>query len=271
MLRPVVIKVGTSVLELNGGLNVEALRRIAREISESMLGQGIRTVLVTSGAILTGLDALGIRKKPSELTLREKQMTAAVGQPLLMKEYIEAFGKHGIKVAQILVTEEDFTIRTSFMNFIRTTKALLSQGILPIINENDAVSVRELVNVFNVSSMVRFGDNDRLSAIISSSIRASRLIILTDVDGILDVENRLIKETDCVTLEKLTKRLSGRSAYGRGGIRSKIEAACFAASRGIPVNIINGKVEGNLRAALRGENAGTLIRPMKAALTTKTF
>lgn len=259
MQKTIVIKIGTSVLSNNGKLDRNLLEKLVDAVSVANKELKYPTVVVTSGAILTGIEALGWSKKPSSLSLREKQVAAAVGQPLLMKEYVELFLKKNIMVAQILVTEEDFSIKTCFNNFIRTVKALLQSNIIPIINENDAISVRELVNVLNVDSQIRFGDNDRLSAIISSNIRASRLIILTDVDGVFDLKGKLIKEIRISEIEELLKKLKGGNEYGRGGIKSKLEAALLAASKGVKVNIINGKRPENLLELLSGQNIGTLI------------
>ncbi len=259
MLRKIaVIKIGTSVLSNNGRLDKVMLRSIVKELSV-IKNNGQPLALVTSGAILTGIEALGINKKPSVLSLREKQVAAAVGQPLLMKEYVNLFSEHGIRVAQILVTEEDFSIKTSFNNFIRTTRSLIKNGIIPVINENDAVSVKELVNVLNVNSMVRFGDNDRLSAIISISLKASRLVIMTDVDGVLDSKGEVIKKITKNEIEGLIKKLKGGSEFGRGGIRSKLEASLLASSNGVTVNIINGKKLGILEEIFQGKEEGTLI------------
>jgi glutamate 5-kinase len=255
-----VIKIGTSVLSNNGKLDKEVLKGIVDEITQ-VKNMGYPVVLVTSGAILTGIEALGINKKPSALSLREKQVSAAVGQPLLMKEYVDLFAERGIKVAQILVTEEDFSIKSCFNNFIRTTRALIQNGIIPIINENDAISVKELVNVLNVSNLVRFGDNDRLSAIISSNLKASRLVIMTDVDGVLDEKGMIIEKLRSNEIESLIKKLRGMSEYGRGGIRSKLEAALLATSNGVIVNIINGKKRGLLIQVFEGKEAGTVITP----------
>ncbi len=260
MRKIAVIKIGTSVLSNNGKLDKIILGNIVDELSK-IKNKGHPLVLVTSGAILTGIEALGLNKKPSALTLREKQIAAAVGQPLLMKEYVEMFAKNGIKVAQILVTEEDFSIKTCFNNFIRTTKSLVNNGIVPIINENDAISVKELVNVLNVNNMVRFGDNDRLSAIVSVNLRASRLIILTDVDGILDENKLVIEKINASDIKRLMRKLKGGNEFGRGGIRSKIEASFLASSKGVKVNIINGKKPGVLTDIFEGKMRGTLIIP----------
>jgi len=262
VLRKVaVIKIGTSVLSNNGKLDKDMLKSIVDEIS-FIKQNGQPLALVTSGAILTGIEALGINKRPSALSLREKQIAAAVGQPLLMKEYVEMFSKHGIKVAQILVTEEDFSIKTCFNNFIRTTRSLMDYGIVPIINENDAISVKELVNVLNVSSMVRFGDNDRLSAIVSVNLKASRLVIMTDVDGVLDQKGEVISRISRDQVERLIKELKGGSEFGRGGIKSKLEAALLASLNGITVNIINGRKPQKLREIFEGKETGTLVSPL---------
>lgn len=261
MKSPIVVKVGTSVLSSNGKLDKSIINSIAEQASKSINEMGLPIVIVTSGAILTGISVLGWNTKPKDLNLTQKQVSAAVGQPLLIKMYIDGFAANGLTVAQILITEEELMIRSCYKNFLRTIKSLLKLNIIPIINENDAVSVKELLNLNNVKNEVQFGDNDRLSAIIARGIGAGKLILLTDVDGVFVNEGNVKKTVEVIRLEdkKNFENIDGMSEFGRGGIKSKLDAAFIASSAGIETYIVNGKKQGSLLMVIRGEKIGTKV------------
>ncbi len=256
------VKVGTSVLSANGKLDKGMISSIAKQVSTSIKEMGFSVVLVTSGAILAGISLLGWNLRPRDLTLTQKQVSAAVGQPLLMKMYIDSFAANGITVAQILVTEEDLMIKNCYNNFMRTIKSLLKLNIVPIINENDAVSVKELLNLNNkMRNEVQFGDNDRLSAIIAKGIKANKLILLTDVDGVYIYENNEKKLLSVIETndKRLYDSVDGMSEFGRGGIKSKLDAAFIASSSNIETHIVNGKKDGSMIMAIEGKKIGTVI------------
>jgi len=260
----IVVKIGTSVLSENGKIDKRIIKSIARQVSVSIKEMGLSVVLVTSGAILSGISLLGLNLRPRDLTLTQKQVSAAVGQPILMKMYIDSFAEYGITVAQILVTEEDLMIKNCYNNFLRTIKSLLKLNIVPIINENDAVSVKELVNLNNkTKSEVQFGDNDRLSAIIAKGIKANKLILVTDVEGVYIYENNQRKLISIIEPDdkRIYDSVDGMSEFGRGGIKSKLDAAFIASSANIETYIVNGKRDDSIIMAIQGKKIGTYIAP----------
>ncbi|MCK5269884.1 MAG: glutamate 5-kinase, partial [Sedimentisphaerales bacterium] len=177
--KRIVIKVGTNVLSKKGRVDTEFLQIIAGQIAE-LIQQQKQVILVTSGAIGMGIGALGIRKQVTEVKMR--QACAAVGQGILMHEYQEAFSKNGQKVAQVLLTNSIMSNRKYYVNLKNSVETLLSMSVVPIVNENDCVSIDEID--------LAFGDNDRLSAMVASKIDAELLIMLTDVDGLYDKNPR---------------------------------------------------------------------------------
>ncbi len=260
------VKIGTSVLtNSRGWISPDRIGDIVRQIAENR-SKMRSVIIVTSGAIATGLSRLEIDSSPSALKLTMKQVCAAIGQPSLMALYTRYFNKHDMNTAQILLTEEDLADRYRYKNFWRTLSALLGRGVVPIINENDAISVKELVPVNPyVPDSVRFGDNDRLSAIIATKVKADLLIMLTDVDGFLmptknDV--RVIKE-----LRRINKKVlfyaGSSSTLGRGGMLSKLQAAAIASRAGVTTVIANGLRRNIIAKILKGENAGTVVRPVR--------
>lgn len=265
------VKVGTSVLSTNGRLDKSMINSLVKQASLSINEIGLPIVIVTSGAILAGISLLGWNTKPKDLDLTQKQVSAAVGQPLLIKMYIDSFAANGLTVAQILITEEDLMIKNCYNNFLRTIKSLLKLNIIPIINENDAVSVKELLNLNSVKNEVQFGDNDRLSAIIAKGIGANKLVLLTDVDGVFVVEGNQKKTLDVIEPndKKIYDNVDGMSEFGRGGIKSKLDAAFIASSAGIETYIVNGKKEGSMLMAIKGEKIGTRVIGKKQEFINK--
>lgn len=232
--HPVVIKVGSSVLAGNDGrLDIEQLSAIADCIS-AIRSQGIQVVLVSSGAVASGFSALGLTERPK--TTRERQAAAATGQVRLMQSWQEAFNPHGIQTAQILLTRKDFALRTTYKNALRTFEYLLSRNVVPVVNENDTVAVEELT----------FGDNDMLAALVAAFLHASRLFLLSTVDGVYtgnpakDSSATLIPKITAVDQALLEFTETGTSTFGTGGMRSKLRAAAYAADLGIPVFIGSG-------------------------------
>lgn len=256
----VVIKIGSNIISSGGGLDEERIRLIASDISElSCVGHEI--VVVSSGAIAAGMGKLGIRKRPSDI--ERKQAIAAVGQSSLMWAYEKAFREKGKLVAQVLLTADVFSDRARYINSRNTLTMLIALGVVPIINENDTVAVEEL----------KFGDNDRLAALVAALIGADRLVILSDVDGFYssdpkrDPGAQLIRVIEEIT-PGMEKMAGGEgSLLGTGGMYSKVLAAKSAVSSGITVNIINGRKPGLIAAALGGDReSGTEFRPKTSRL-----
>ncbi len=262
-LETVVVKIGTSVItDENGKISTKMIRSIVEQIAKNR-EKAKNFVIVTSGAIACGISKLNLNTTPDRLSLNYKQMCAAVGQPILMSYYSKYFGRYGISVAQVLLTEEDLANKYRYENLWKTLKTFFSRGIIPIVNENDTLSVKELVPVNPyVPEEVRFGDNDRLSAIIASKIRADLLIILTNVDGFM-VFNKNGKATLVKEIRKINSRIKssigGSSKLGRGGMKTKLEAAIIARRAGVKVVIANGRKRNTISKVLSGEKVGTLI------------
>jgi len=251
--RRLVIKVGSAVLSKGDvGLHRPTLDRICRELS-LLREEGRELILVSSGAILAGMGRLGLTARPGSIPL--KQAAAALGQSLLMRHYEEAFDPYGQKVAQLLLTQEDFRSRHRYLNARNTLFTLLHLGVLPVINENDTVAVEE----------IRFGDNDTLSVLVATLVGADLLVILTDLDGLYTADPR--QDSDAKLITHVPRRSAELSFWaggsgtelGTGGMQTKVEAARRAAASGIPTIVANGLVEGTLARVLRGEVVGTLF------------
>jgi glutamate 5-kinase len=217
-------------------------------------------VLVSSGAILAGMSRLGLKERPGSIPL--KQAAAAAGQTLLMRHYEEALDPYGQRVAQLLLTQEDFRSRPRYLNARNTLFTLLHLGVLPIINENDTVAVEE----------IRFGDNDTLSVLVATMVGSDLLVILTDLEGLYtadprkDAEARLISHVPHRSGEVSFWAAGPGTEFGTGGMQTKVEAARRAAASGIPAVIANGLVEGNLTRILGGEQVGTLFQPSSSRM-----
>ena len=256
------VKIGSSSLTSDeGGLNRDKIEFFAGELSR--LQEEHQVVLVTSGAVAAGFRKIGYAKRPK--ALHEKQASAAVGQALLMQCYNEAFARHGHAVAQILLTRSDFANRKRIHNALMTLQELMAHRIVPIINENDTVSVDEL----------KFGDNDSLSALVANLLKANMLLIVTDTDGLYTDDPR--KNKDARRIDRVTEftedlyRIAGGSgsAVGTGGMRSKIEAARIAASGGVPVFVGRAAEPGDLLLAAQGLGKGTYFETNFHTLSTK--
>ncbi len=254
--RRIVIKIGSAVLASSEqGLDEARIGRIASEVSE-LLSEGREAILVSSGAIAAGLAKLGIPKKKG-MPLSLKQAAAAIGQSGLMRMYEKTFGAHGRKVAQVLLTREDLSNRTRFLNARNTLHTLLEHGVVPIVNENDTVSVDE----------IKFGDNDNLSGMVVHLVDADLLVILSDIEGLYTADPKLDSSAKLVPLvERITaevERAAGDSQtmVGTGGMRSKIMTAKKVGAYGTPMVIINGMKPGMVRALYDGREVGTLFLP----------
>ncbi|VBB07881.1 glutamate/acetylglutamate kinase [Lucifera butyrica] len=256
----IVVKVGTSTLTHGTGkLNYLRIEKLVRDLSD-LVNQGKEIVLVSSGAVGAGMDRLGLTEKPR--TIPEKQAAAAVGQGILMHTYEKFFAEYGQIVAQVLLTREDSVNRKRYANSRNTLLTLLRMGVIPVINENDAVAVDEL----------KIGDNDTLSAIVASIIDADLLIILSDVDGVYtenpqkNFQAQLITEIRDITPE--IESLSGEpgSLRGTGGMYTKIQAGKIAINSGTVMVIASGAKDGLIRDILQGAQVGTIFLPKENRL-----
>jgi glutamate 5-kinase len=265
--RRLVIKVGTTtVTGAEGELCLERVEPIARSIAALLKG-GRQAVLVSSGAVGLGRGWLGLHRSRLD-DLVTKQACAAVGQSLLMDAYKNLFSKWDVKVAQVLLTEEDFTNWRRYSNLQHTMEKLIGFGVLPIVNENDTVSTAELESVAPGSRTPAFSDNDRLAALVMSGLEADALVLLTNVDGLLGQESGNGGSAEVISLvDKITPELralgAGPSASGRGGMRTKLEAVEIAMSCGGTAVIANGNKPDTLDRIFAGENVGTAFLPSK--------
>ena len=253
--KRIVVKVGTSTLTYeNGSVNLMRIEKLSRVISD-ICNMGKEVVLVSSGAIGVGVGKLRLEKKPE--TIREKQAVAAVGQCALMHIYNKFFGEYSHVVAQVLLTRDVLENERMKNNVCNTFDTLLEKGIIPIVNENDAISIDEIQNILN------FGDNDNLSAIVSTLVNADTLIILSDIDGFYDSDPRtneeMLKEVYEITPEIEECAGGAGSNRGTGGMVTKLSAAKVATSNGIDMILANGENPEILIDILNGEDIGTMF------------
>ena len=259
----VVVKVGTSsITKGDGSLDIDAMQDLTDQIAEAMK-MGHKIILVTSGAIASGLAELAIKPKPNDIVF--KQVCAAVGQAILMEHYRQLFRKHGLKVAQVLLTKEDLANRISYVHTCNVLDRLLSLGVVPIINENDVTSVDEIMPIMK-GYKVNFSDNDILSILIANALQADLIIVLSDVDGLYDVNPAKKKDAQIIPIiERITPEIKaaaeGKSIFGRGGMKTKLEAAEIAMQSGIPFVIANSRRKNVIVDILRGEKIGTYFKP----------
>jgi glutamate 5-kinase len=265
--RRVVIKVGTTtVTGVDGELCRERVEPIVGSIA-ALMKAGRQAVLVSSGAVGLGRGWLGLH--PSRLNdLVTKQACAAVGQSLLMDAYKNLFAKWEIKIAQVLLTEEDFTNWGRYSNLQHTMEKLLGFGVLPIVNENDTVSTAELESVAPATRGAAFSDNDRLAALVMSGLGADALILLTNVDGLLRPAGQDGESGEVIPIvDEMTPEIAalgaGPSVSGRGGMRTKLEAAAIAMNCGGTAVIANGNAAGTIDRIFAGDQVGTAFLPAK--------
>ncbi len=251
--RRIVIKVGTSTLSYGEGrLNLYRIEHLIREIAD-LHNSGREIIFVSSGAIAAGIGKMKLDKKPE--TIPENQALAAIGQGVLMHIYEKFFGEYGQIMAQLLLTKNTAANDNARENFRNSIAAILKMGVIPVINENDAVATDE----------IKIGDNDNLSALVAEMIDAEVLIILTDIDGLYDGNPKvnpaakIIHDVPEITPE-IEKMAGGAGTkLGTGGMFTKIQAAKIAVANGIILLIVSGKEIGNLRRALSGETIGTIF------------
>ena len=251
--KRIVVKVGTSTLtHSTGKLNLWRIEKLVRELAD-LANQGKEMILVTSGAVGAGMELLKLTEKPK--TIPEKQAAAAVGQGILMHTYEKFFSEYGQVVAQVLLTREDSVKRTRYTNCRNTLLTLIKMGVIPIINENDAVSIDEL----------KIGDNDTLSAMVASIVDADVLIILSDVEGVYtdnpqsNPDAQLLDEILDITPEMEAQAGGPGTLRGTGGMYTKVQAGKIAVNSGISMVIASGLRDGVLREVLIGKNVGTIF------------
>jgi glutamate 5-kinase len=260
--KRIIVKVGSGVLTVDNGLNIKAIRSISRQICD-LIDREKEILLVTSGAMASGVKKVALSKRPDELP--QRQAAAAVGQAGLILEYEKAFQRQGKKVAQILLTSDDLSNRKRYLNARNTLYTLLSWQVIPIINENDTVSVAE----------IQFGDNDNLAAMIALLMDADILISLTVTDGLYDkdpfrhADANLIPIVRGVTkdLEKVTSDIPGALSFG--GMLGKIKSAKKLTASGIPMVIAKGETPQILKKLFSGKDVGTYFVPKKKKLASR--
>jgi len=265
----VVVKLGTNVVaEADGSLCAARLEPVVAAVAH-LKQAGIQVVLVSSGAVGLGRGWIGLhRTRTADLVTR--QACAAVGQALLMHAYEKLFREHKVKIAQVLLTEDDFMDRRRSSNLRHTMEKLLKLGVAPIVNENDTVSTDELEAVRDGARTRIFSDNDRLAALVASRLDANALVLLTNVPGLLrfarkgaggtDEDRGLISWVEEITPE-ITALASGPSGGGRGGMLTKLEAAEIATRAGAITVIADGTRPDTLQRIFRGEAVGTAFSP----------
>jgi glutamate 5-kinase len=255
-----VVKIGSSSLTTKtGSIDESRIEDLVATIAKRVT-DGHQMLLVSSGAIATGMAPLGLMKRPKDLATQ--QAAASVGQGLLIARYTHAFAKHRLGVGQVLLTADDLMRRAHYRNAQRTLDRLLELGIVPIINENDTVATDE----------IRFGDNDRLAALVAHVCRASALILLSDVDGLYDGDPRKggARKIESVSgpkdLENVRAGKTGASGVGRGGMSTKVDSALIATAAGIPTVVTSAP---HAAAALAGEQIGTYFAPTSQRPSTR--
>jgi glutamate 5-kinase len=266
--RRIVIKLGTNVIMRDDGrIALGRFYGIAESVAR-LRHEGREVLLVSSGAIGLGMDRLGTKKRPTELAAL--QACAAIGQSRLMAIYDDAFEKLGCRIAQVLLTEDDFRDQQRFANLRGTLTSLLEMGVIPIINENDTVSTVELDRPGETPSHKRvFGDNDKLSGLVMTHIDADLLVLLSDIDGLYNGSPqspgaKLITEVREVTT-KLQGYAQGKNGRGRGGMATKLEAARIVSEAGRFAVIANGHIPHVVERVCAGEQVGTWFWPRRNA------
>jgi glutamate 5-kinase len=261
-IQRAVVKVGSNVLTAKAGLNIDAIAAISDQICR-LLDQRIQIILVSSGAMASGIKKMGFPKRPEAIPKR--QAISAIGQAGLIREWEKAFARCGRKVAQILLTSDDLTSRKRYLNARNTLNTLLEWQVVPIINENDTIMVEE----------IKLGDNDNLAAMIALLLDVDIFINLTDIDGLYDRDPRIHPEAALIsrvaTYSKNIEKYAGDipGALGTGGMLSKIKAARKVTASGIPMVIANGYREGIIIGLVAGEAHGTFFVPSARRLNRK--
>lgn len=257
--RRIVVKIGSSSLTKDGAIDRDQLQHLA-DVIAARRSRGDQVILVSSGAIATGMPVLGLRTRPRDLATQ--QAAASVGQGLLIAQYNQAFNKHGFAVGQILLTSDDVTRRAHYRNAQSTLFKLLEMGIIPIVNENDTVATDE----------IRLGDNDRLAALVAHVVQADALVLLSDVVGLFDGPPERGNATfipevrDAGDLVHARIGGTGAAGVGLGGMTSKVDAARIATAAGIPTLVAAAS---EAAAALGSATVGTAFHPTGQRSTTR--
>jgi glutamate 5-kinase len=253
IVRRAVIKIGSSLLtDTDTGVRIDMVKHIAEQV-HSLQQLGVQVCLVSSGAVALGRVHLGWLGK--DLSVHEKQAAAAVGQIWLIEAYRQAFSAYDMQVAQMLLTKDDLRHRRRYLNASNTSETLFSAGVVPIVNENDTVVVEE----------IKFGDNDTLGSLVSLMINADLFVMMTDVDGLYDINPNHSKDAQrCSVIHTLNQdvmAMAGESSsqFGTGGMESKLIAAEIATRGGVASAIVNGNKQGVLKDLLVGDDVGTLF------------
>lgn len=261
--KRIVVKVGTSTLTYaNGKLNLHRMDTLVRELTD-LANQGREILLVTSGAVGAGMDRMGLEKRPASIP--EKQALAAVGQGILMHIYEKLFAEYGLPAAQVLLTKENSVRHNQYTNSRNALLTLLHMGVVPIVNENDAIAVDEL----------KIGDNDTLSATVATLVDADVLIILSDIEGLYSANPQVDKNAQLLTeIPEITpeiERIAGGagSSLGTGGMHTKIEAAKIAVNAGVTMLIAAGDRAGVLRDILEGQAVGSIFPARESHLKVR--
>ena len=261
--KRVVVKVGSAILTTEDGINQEVVDNLAKEIS-FLRDTGREVILVSSGAVAAGKKKLHF-KDELDVCIKQKQALAAIGQSQLMHDYDEAFGRHGYNIAQILLTHSDLSHRTRYLNVRNTIFTLFKFGVIPIINENDTVSTKEL----------KFSDNDNLGALLANLIEADMFICLTDVDALYDRNPITSPDAKAIyTVSEVDDKIYSmaglsKSVLGTGGMQSKINAAQMVAAGGGSSFIGPGKRKNILEHLFSGEMIGTFFLPKKEKMQSR--
>ncbi len=268
--KRIVIKLGTNILRNEDGeVTISRIYAFIEDISK-LVKQGKEVIVVTSGAVGLGKKKLNLDSTDGEGV---KQACAAIGQSRLMSFYESGFGVYDIPIAQILLTEDDFSLRHKYLSLRTTMNKLLEFGVVPIINQNDTVTPIQASSV-NAGMKVNFADNDKLSALVASELDADLLILLTDIDGLYTANPKenpdaeLIKKVETVT-EDILNLGTDASEGGRGGMRTKLEAAKLVTRFGGKVLIANGKTPCVINRIFNGEDIGTMFLPAEGSLADK--
>lgn len=257
--KRIVVKIGASILTKQGHLDFEAFGKITKQVAD-LANQDKEIILVSSGAIAAGMSLLGLKQRPKELSYL--QAAASIGQGRLMQIYSQLFKEKNLLCAQVLLTWEDFDNRARYLNAKNTILTLLKHKVIPIINENDTVSTDE----------IRFGDNDRLSALVATAIKADLLVNLSDVEGLKDSDGKVISCVEKITLEIKKLAFYAKKEVSVGGMLSKLEAALMANNSGIPCVIAGGKIQDILlKIILETQSYGTIFLAGKKLAAKKCW
>lgn len=250
-MKKIVVKIGSSVIAPKGKLDSKLVSMLVKDIV-SVEKKGYKVILVSSGAIACGLNKLGYKRKPNDT--HSLMAISSVGQIILMDVFNDKFKKYKKTCAQILITWDDFDDRRRFINVRKTIDKLLSMGIIPIINENDAVSFEE----------IKLGDNDCISARVADLVEAQRLIILSDVDGLFDGD-RLVEEVSVID-EKVRRLIKKKdTTHTAGGMQTKLQAAAIAMNSGIKTHIASGRKKNIICSTANDQSFCTVFLPSQKA------